>query len=68
MFLRCTRGGLSDTVVQQIKGATSKKLRKEFQQLSPMPNLWTRSYFVSTEDNINNETIKWYINQQKKRG
>lgn len=55
-------------VVQQIKGATSKKLREEFQQLSPMPNLWTRSYFVSTAGNVSSETIEWYINQQKKRG
>ena len=54
-------------VVKQIKGATSHKLREEFSQLSTMPSLWTRSYFVSTAGNVNSETIEWYINTQKTR-
>ncbi len=55
------------SLVQQIKGATSAKLRKEFAQLSKMPNLWTRSYFVSTAGNVSSETIKWYVETQKTR-
>ena len=54
-------------VVRQIKGATSVKLREEFEQLGAMPSLWTRSYFVSTAGNVSSETIKWYVNTQKTR-
>ena len=53
--------------MQQIKGYTSKILREEFVELSRMPNLWTRSYFVSTAGNVYNETIKQYVENQKKR-
>lgn len=38
--------------MQQIKGYTSKVLREEFAELSKMPSLWTRSYFVSTDGNV----------------
>lgn len=54
-------------IVKQIKGATSKKLREEFEKLSNMPSLWTRSYFVSTAGKVSSETIRWYVEQQKKR-
>ena len=54
-------------IVKQIKGATSKKLREEFPKLSNMPNLWTRSYFVSTASVVSSETIRKYVEQQKKR-
>lgn len=37
---------------------TSKVLRDEFKELNAMPNLWTRSYFVSTAGNVSSETIK----------
>ena len=53
--------------VKQIKGATSWKLREEFEELSNMPSLWTRSYFVSTAGKVSSETIRWYVEQQKKR-
>ena len=55
------------TIMQQIKGATSVELRKEFPQLKAMPSLWTRSYFVSTAGNVSSETIKWYVDTQKTR-
>lgn len=54
-------------IVSSIKEYTSKILRKEFKELSKMNSLWTRSYFVSTE-NISSDTIKWYVEQQKTRG
>ena len=54
-------------IMKQIKGATSLKLREEFPQLSAMPSLWTRSYFVSTAGNVSSETIKWYVDTQKTR-
>lgn len=54
-------------IMQHIKGCTSNILRQEFPVLAAMPSLWTRNYFVSTEDNISSETIKWYVNTQKTR-
>lgn len=54
-------------IMQQIKGYTSKILRNEFDELSKMPSLWTRSYFVSTAGNVCSKTIKEYVENQKKR-
>lgn len=54
-------------VVKQIKGATSHKLREEFPQLSAMPSLWTRNFFVSTDNELSLNTIEWYVSMQKKR-
>jgi len=46
---------------------SSKLIRKEFDELSKMPSLWTRSYFVSTAGNVSSETIKKYVESQKTR-
>ena len=54
-------------IMQKIKGYTSKIIREEFKELSNMPSLWTRSYFVSTAGNVSSETIKIYVENQKKR-
>ena len=34
-------------------------------QLSKMPSLWTRSYFVSTTGNVSTETVKQYVESKK---
>lgn len=52
-------------VVQQLKGYTSRWLRKEFPELLKMPSLWTRSYYVESVGHISEETIKKYIEEQK---
>lgn len=67
MFLNCLPTQSPSNIMQQIKGYTSKILREEFKQLSKMPSLWTRSYFVSTAGNVCSETIKQYVKNQKKR-
>ena len=67
MFLNCLPTYSPSDIMRQIKGYTSKILREEFVELSRMPNLWTRSYFVSTAGNVYNETIKQYVENQKKR-
>lgn len=54
-------------IMRFLKGATSNTLRKEFRELSQMPSLWTRSYFVSTAGNVSSETIEWYVKTQKTR-
>ena len=55
-------------IMAKIKGVTSKKLREEFPHLQHLPSLWTRSYFVSTAGNVSSETIRHYVENQKKRG
>ena len=67
MFLNCPPVLSPSDIIQYIKGYTSKILREEFNELSKMPSLWTRSYFVSTAGNVCSETIKKYVESQKKR-
>lgn len=67
MFLNCLPTESPANIMQSIKGYTSKILREEFQQLKKMPSLWTRSYFVSTAGNVCSETVKKYVENQKKR-
>ena len=55
-------------IMAKIKGVTSKRLREEFPHLMHLPSLWTRSYFVSTAGNVSSETVKHYVENQKKRG
>lgn len=51
-------------VMQQIKGYTSKVLREEFAELSKMPSLWTRSYFVSTDGNVCRKSKEKILNRE----
>lgn len=67
MFVNCLPILSPSDIMQQIKGYTSKILRTEFIQLSKMPSLWTRSYFVSTAKTVCSETIKKYVESQKTR-
>ncbi len=53
-------------IVQQLKGYTSRILRKEFKELtSRLPSLWTRSYYVETVGSLSDDTIIRYIENQK---
>jgi putative transposase len=67
MFLNCPPTLSPSDIMQKIKGITSRVLRDEFEELSKMPSLWTRSYFVSTAGNVCSDTIKKYVENQKKR-
>lgn len=52
--------------VKQIKGRTSRILRREFSWLTTrLPTLWTNSYFVSTVGGAPLSVIKQYIENQK---
>lgn len=57
MFLNCLPTQSPSDIMQQRKGDTSKILREEFLELSRMPSLWTRSYFVSTAGNVCRDTM-----------
>lgn len=67
LFLSCLPQVSPSDVMKVIKGGTSRDLRDGFPQLSKMPNLWTRSFFVSTAGNVSSETIAWYVSTQKTR-
>jgi putative transposase len=54
-------------VVNQLKGYSSVILRREFPVLrSRLPTLWTRSYFVESVGHISEDTVKKYIETQKR--
>lgn len=54
-------------IVSQFKGISSFKLRKKHLWLKTrLPCLWTRSYYADSIGNANSETIKKYIQNQKK--
>lgn len=67
LFLSCPPTMSPADVMKVLKGATSHKLRDEFLEISNMPSLWTKSFFVSTAGNVSSETIEWYVNTQKTR-
>ncbi|QVK19724.1 IS200/IS605 family transposase (plasmid) [Mycoplasmatota bacterium] len=67
LFLNSLPTESPSSIMQKIKGYTSVVLRKEFEILGRMPGLWTRSFFVSTSGNVASETIKQYVENQKKR-
>ena len=53
-------------LIGKIKGYTSKILRKEFPELKKrLPNLWTRSAFISSVGSVSLEVVKKYIEEQK---
>jgi putative transposase len=68
LYLGATPNVSPAEVMVKIKGWTSRILREEFHHLSHLPSLWTRSFFVSTEEAVPNRLIQDYISQQKKRG
>ena len=67
MFLNTLPTFSPANIMAKIKGVTSKQLREEFPHLRHLPSLWTRSYFVSTAGDVSSETIKRYVENQKKR-
>lgn len=66
LFIRGTPLLAPNKIVGELKGFTSRILRKEFKHLTTsLPTLWTRSYFVSTHGHVSSETIKKYIEETK---
>ena len=53
-------------IVKHIKKQSASILKKEFVELTTrLPNLWTRSAFISTVGSVSLETVKEYIANQK---
>lgn len=54
-------------VMKDVKAATSSALRDEFPELSQMRTVWTRNFLATTAENMSLETVKGYVEAQKKR-
>lgn len=54
-------------VMRVIKTNTARVLLQEYSSVLRSPTLWTRNYFVSTAGDVSSETIKKYVETQKKR-
>lgn len=66
LFIQANPKISPNSIVGQIKGYSSRILRKEFRELrTRLPTLWTRSYFVSTHGHISDKMIQKYIEEQK---
>lgn len=66
LFIRAHPRISPNSLIGQIKGYTSRILRKEFPELRrKIPTLWTRSYFVSTHGHISDKMIQRYIDEQR---
>ena len=66
LFIQGTPQISPNSLIGQIKGYTSRILRKEYKELrTRLPTLWTRSYFVSTHGHISDKMIEKYIEEQK---
>ena len=65
MFIKSKPTAAPHWIVQQMKGYSSRILRKKYPQLTSLPCLWTRSYYCESVGHISEEVIKRYINEQK---
>ena len=65
LFVKCSPVDSPHWVVGQLKGYSSRILRKEFHKLTRLPSLWTRSYYCESVGCISENTIKKYIENQK---
>ncbi len=66
LFIQANPKISPNSIIGQIKGYSSRILRKEFRELrTRLPTLWTRSYFVSTHGHISDKMIQKYIEEQK---
>lgn len=66
LFVRAWPTTAAYEIVKACKGITSHDLRNKHKHLRRLPSLWTRSYFASTAGNVSAETVKRYIEAQKR--
>jgi len=66
LFVKTSPVNAPHHVVQQLKGYTSRVLRREFASLKRrLPTLWTRSYYIESVGHISEARVKQYIESQK---
>jgi putative transposase len=68
LFVRRTPADCAAYVANQFKGYSSRILRAGSPQLrSPLPTLWSRSYFAATAGAVSTATVQRYIQTQYER-
>ena len=68
LFVKASTVDSPHYIVQQLKGYTSRFLRKQFKELrTRIPSLWTRSYYCESVGHISEASIKKYIEEQKNK-
>ena len=68
LFVRADPTDAPAYIANQLKGYTSRVLRREFPHLrSALPTLWSRSYFVSSVGAVSESMIRRYIEDQRTR-
>lgn len=66
LFVKAKPSAAPQWITQQLKGYTSRILRKEFPRLkNKLSSLWTRSYYCESVGHISEETIRKHIQDQK---
>ncbi len=66
IFIKCLPVDNPQWIVKNLKGYSSRFLRKEFSQLrTKVPCLWTRSYYCESVGHISARSVKKYIEEQK---
>ena len=65
-FINCPPRYLPSYLANYFKGKSARLVLKKFPELRKYTNgkFWTRSYFVSTDDNVSSKTIRKYIEEQ----
>jgi len=53
-------------IVRLLKGFTSRHLGKQFPWLRKRGHIWAKGYWISTIGNVSSETVKRYIEAQKR--
>lgn len=51
-------------IINSIKGATSRKLRKKHQKLQKYDSLWSPAYFLATTGEVTLDQLKKYVEDQ----
>ncbi|NMG82947.1 MAG: IS200/IS605 family transposase [Methanosarcinales archaeon] len=68
LFVKAPPTASPHWIVQQLKGYTSHELRVQFPSLKTrLPTLWTRSYYIESCGHISEDTVRKYIEEQKKK-
>lgn len=66
LFVRAWPSTSAYEIIRACKDITSNNLRLKYPVLRRLPSLWTRSYFASTAENVSKETIRKYVEAQKR--
>ena len=65
LFIKANPNIKISYIIQQLKGYSSYKIRKQFPFLKKYKALWTHSYYAETIGFISESSVKKYILNQK---